>query len=544
MTDNHDYRTPAKGESDWHLPLNRNFRNLDSDVELRDAETNLSDYEPKQGAKFLATDSGRVYIGDGESWHQLASTGHSPTFSSIDSTRISSGSVSAREISGTVYARHFDGSTLSEKVKNAIDSLPNGRGRVRVTPKANGEAWEWRTLRINPLDYNGVEIDLDHNVEIRCTSPDWAITVDTDGDMNGNGRRLRLTGGIWKSEATDPVGWCRIIDAIENHVIPNRVERFRNSTNSSTCISIENHDSWSEANLLSGTFEGDRIIDFVPASITGGSGTDSFHDTKIERLTANIHEWGIRLRGKVQYCHFDKPTLFAKDDDVVGFVLGSGWFDATTVQSMKFEDTVGFENTYGVRTTDGYDDWRPPLFVGGKPGGVGISGTADLADPNHAVPWICPAKRSHKITHMGQSDGLLVDKDGMSINGSVLAGREDGVAGTVQLNDQEDNEFLLDTNFGYLFIDSDGLRQAIGNDAVTWENRETGEKCFRVSSDGTAEGFERDLTADGAPAPSTFGVVAVHDGSSGHAAGRYESDPSNGRWVGLGVADGESIPYP
>ncbi|GGK71229.1 hypothetical protein [Haloarcula sebkhae] len=67
------YNTPAEGTLDWHVPLNENFEKLDSHVELRDAESNISQYEPKTGAKFLATDTGTVYIGDGSNWNRIGS---------------------------------------------------------------------------------------------------------------------------------------------------------------------------------------------------------------------------------------------------------------------------------------------------------------------------------------------------------------------------------------------------------------------------------------------------------------------------------------
>ncbi len=79
MTENHDYKTPSKGTNDWHIPVNENFAALDADVEIRDAAQNRSDYEPKQGAKFLATDSGERFIGDGSQWTKLAYPGNSST---------------------------------------------------------------------------------------------------------------------------------------------------------------------------------------------------------------------------------------------------------------------------------------------------------------------------------------------------------------------------------------------------------------------------------------------------------------------------------
>lgn len=68
-TPNNNYNTPPKGTVDWHIPLNENFAKLDTDVEIRDAEANLGNYEPKQNAKFEATDTGAVYYGNGTSWN-------------------------------------------------------------------------------------------------------------------------------------------------------------------------------------------------------------------------------------------------------------------------------------------------------------------------------------------------------------------------------------------------------------------------------------------------------------------------------------------
>jgi hypothetical protein len=73
MTDNHDYETPRKGATDWHVPLNDNFARLDADVEIRDVEANRTEYDPKPGSKYFATDSGAVFVGDGERWTHVGS---------------------------------------------------------------------------------------------------------------------------------------------------------------------------------------------------------------------------------------------------------------------------------------------------------------------------------------------------------------------------------------------------------------------------------------------------------------------------------------
>lgn len=70
-TPNHELNRPDRGAQNWHEPLNNNFEQIDSQVEVRDSEGNRGEYEPKDNAKFLATDTGRVYLGDGSQWVQL-----------------------------------------------------------------------------------------------------------------------------------------------------------------------------------------------------------------------------------------------------------------------------------------------------------------------------------------------------------------------------------------------------------------------------------------------------------------------------------------
>jgi len=70
-TQNHQYNTPKQGTLDWDILLNENFNRLDQDVEIRDTRSSLSDYEPKADAKFLSTDTGEVFIGDGSKWSRL-----------------------------------------------------------------------------------------------------------------------------------------------------------------------------------------------------------------------------------------------------------------------------------------------------------------------------------------------------------------------------------------------------------------------------------------------------------------------------------------
>lgn len=67
----HRYQTPEKGELDWHVPLNENFERLNRDVEIRDTQSELHKYDPANGTKFFATDTGTTYLGDGTSWNLI-----------------------------------------------------------------------------------------------------------------------------------------------------------------------------------------------------------------------------------------------------------------------------------------------------------------------------------------------------------------------------------------------------------------------------------------------------------------------------------------
>lgn len=93
-TSNHGWKKPAVGSDHdaWGQPLNDNADKLDIRVEIRDTEANLSTYDPKDGAKYLATDTGAIYLGDGSSWNQTGIGGDAgitdrrPDVLSIDST--------------------------------------------------------------------------------------------------------------------------------------------------------------------------------------------------------------------------------------------------------------------------------------------------------------------------------------------------------------------------------------------------------------------------------------------------------------------------
>lgn len=122
MTNNHDYNTPAEGTSDWHVPINKNFEKIDRDVEIRDKDSNKGNYEPKNGAKYFATDTGDVYLGDGSSWNPVPvpTSADNPSFNSVDTTEMYR---TAQQADAIVYQN--DGTTRAVGKNGVIDSGSN-----------------------------------------------------------------------------------------------------------------------------------------------------------------------------------------------------------------------------------------------------------------------------------------------------------------------------------------------------------------------------------------------------------------------------------
>lgn len=158
MTDNHDYNRPSKGTTEWHVPINENFETLDRDVEIRDTEGTIRDYDPKAGAKFFATDTERVFIGDGQHWNELASPGLDPTLESI-SNEIADASIQTAWDGLVVPVAHdlgmadaIDPTATSEPVQQAIDTIGHKRGGTILLPRGTVEedsairGWQFKRI--------------------------------------------------------------------------------------------------------------------------------------------------------------------------------------------------------------------------------------------------------------------------------------------------------------------------------------------------------------------------------------------------------------
>lgn len=133
---NNRYNVPEPGTTDWHIPLNENFERLNIEAEIRDLSGNRSQHDPTAGSKYLATDTGEVFLGDGDQWNSIGSLGSGSGSADTEST--ATYNVYIRETASGSYAAYdADGSQISggtnapAVLQAGIDSCPSG-GSIRV----------------------------------------------------------------------------------------------------------------------------------------------------------------------------------------------------------------------------------------------------------------------------------------------------------------------------------------------------------------------------------------------------------------------------
>jgi hypothetical protein len=399
-------RKQDKGDTDWHIPLNNNVDDLDDLIPIVDTDANKSNYEGTTDQLFVASDTTKVYLGNGGGFDLLGFILDPDNFTSgefakwdgsdfvgdsagggggIDiensdgSTLVSganpiqagtdldwtddgdgsatldyTGSGGGSGTSEVVYAKDQSGTGLDEKVSNALSALDGGEGTILVGPKDDDSSWVWDSnLNIDPTQYSGVEIKILEGTDIDISGlAGWALTVQIP-DANFGGRKVRHTvkirGGEWDASGGTPDGVVRIIDAERIHVDELTVQNLTNGNNDATCVSIECLDNWSEENKVTGCRFGgpggepvDRGIDFKPASVTGGTGTESFDGTFISDIRGTVNDFGIRCRGFVQQSTMVRPIFFGDADNCIGYIFdGGGSYTGTVLTSPKFEVTDG-----------------------------------------------------------------------------------------------------------------------------------------------------------------------------------------------------------
>lgn len=124
-TDRHNWTVPTEGDNDYEITFDQFFNDLDSDVEIRDDEQFLSGYDPELGAKFFATDTGVIYIGDGNQWNELPLRDHN--------TRHEDGGADEIDVTGLSGTLQDPQEPVTESVEDIVSSLLIASGAITTT---------------------------------------------------------------------------------------------------------------------------------------------------------------------------------------------------------------------------------------------------------------------------------------------------------------------------------------------------------------------------------------------------------------------------
>ena len=168
-TQNHGYEVPEAGDRGWHEPLNSNIVQHDTDIEIRDTAGSLDTYEPTAGAKFFATDSGVIYVGDGDSWNEAKILADyedgTATLATADEVMLDGADL---EVDGDLYV------TGTKHFVHAVDS-PQGPTNVVYTAVEAAQPRTQVTGVIELVD-NRVEIILPDHFQA-VTSTDVPLSI-------------------------------------------------------------------------------------------------------------------------------------------------------------------------------------------------------------------------------------------------------------------------------------------------------------------------------------------------------------------------------
>ncbi|WP_155118173.1 hypothetical protein [Halorubrum sp. T3] len=351
MANNHDYEEPKPGMTDWHVPINENFGQLDSDVEVRDREENIGEYEPKDGAKFYAVDTGASYYGDGSSWN-------GPIAVKTREQRIG-------------RTKHLsEGADLGELISNAV---ADDYTSIHIHEHEDGSEWSWNSDYTHDTNESALKIVAENRCTIDYTGDGRPLTIVDSSGWSGE-NDFHLEGGHWITSG-NPTEWLRVDDQVGYRISPNLVDYY--NTNA-TAVQIRNDSNFSELGVIEGDYKAGNGIEFVPASVTGGTGTDSFQGTTIRDVRINVSNdadpweensaargdgFGIWLRGNMKYCSIRRPNIFPNGANAQAMRINTTRASGMTIQCLQAETSSGADGTVAVLAGGGDAHYYSPLFI-------------------------------------------------------------------------------------------------------------------------------------------------------------------------------------
>ncbi|WP_152436294.1 hypothetical protein [Halosimplex carlsbadense] len=304
-TPNHQYNVPEEGAKDWHVALNENFERIDEGVEIRDTEANKGDYDPRDGAKYEATDSGAVYLGNGNSWVLANRRVKSFQAESVNNVR-----------------------TPSDTDIESFRTVAEGGGVIRLKP---GATYEWdETFTFDPESNETLRViahgaTIDHSsdpaVDIHTSNPEaiestpsrfvWRGGEFVGPGQSGDSSVSGLSVPDHAPDVNDGSAHFRLLASSFHTIFVESSEQVRASIYVKN--QRQNGDSgWSEGNKL-GVSRGharirDQSVDFfllaVGSQYVSGDAGGSMRNIQIEYpwgsgrgATATIYQGGANWQG-------------------------------------------------------------------------------------------------------------------------------------------------------------------------------------------------------------------------------------------------------
>lgn len=349
------------------------------------------------GQLYVASDTGTVYYDGGASWTDLGlGSGGSTVYLDVSS---------------------YPGANLDDKVDNAVtdnESNYGGQATLYVPHKSDGSDWTWASDI--SLDYTGDDYGLDlvvgWNVHIVYSGTGSPLTIDSSGGSGINTEaKSRIVGGIWDTTGS-ATGWLRVIDSFQTVISPNRV-LYQEGYG----VELRNEDQWTESTrFIGGEYRTTEGFRFIPANApdagtitTGGTGTNSFHDTSFCGVQVSASDYCIRAAGVYQY--IDHTVTLQTDSSGSSLLyLDAERMEATTFHSTKFESPANPGDVAAAEYGPSMDAFYGPKLDNARQGfGVDI---AIRGSPGTPLPHNYAYGGDHVLGFVGGSNEVTVDKDG------------------------------------------------------------------------------------------------------------------------------------
>jgi len=181
-TEQHEWPTPAEDDRDYVATFNEFFDQLDTAVEIRDTDANKSQYAPQDGGKYIATDTGKIYLGNGNTWNHVSTLRLEEDIHDITG-----------QMAGTALSHDDSGDTLNvvqEQIEDWVGSLVVGGTNVTVSYDDGGDTVTVDTSALDPEEVrdevgtllsggNGITVSVDDaNDTVTVALPSNSVTED------------------------------------------------------------------------------------------------------------------------------------------------------------------------------------------------------------------------------------------------------------------------------------------------------------------------------------------------------------------------------